>query len=262
MMRFFLVLLAVATMASAQTNEVIKVKVVGDRVSLRAEPGLDGHILDRAMSGDELIFFEKTNEWVAIQAPDTLDFWVAAEYITNGVVLPAKLNVRSGPSTNYEVMAVLNQGDAVAERGEFKSWLKIAPPSGSRVWISEDYIEEIELPKPVEEPEPAPEFEPVVKDEPEEKLPPLILELDQSKPQGELTEIHGVLRRANPGLYKLVLIDGRFEETICLVRGNESQLEKMLNRTLLIKGPQYWAKGVEWPVIQPEKIHLDPILFE
>ena len=49
---------------------------------------------------------------------------------------------------------------------------------------------------------------------------------------------------------------------ICLVRGRESQLERMLNRSLLIEGKTYWVKDVDLPVIQPDKIHLDPIIAE
>lgn len=71
-----------------------------------------------------------------------------------------------------------------------------------------------------------------------------------------------MLRRANPGLYKLVLIAGEIEEPICLVRGRESQLEKMLNRSLLIEGKIYWVKDVDLPVIQPDKINLDPIIVD
>ena len=203
--------------------------------------------------------------------------WVAGEYVQNGVIQPEKLNVRSGPSLNYSVVAVLSKGDVVSLRGEFNDWLKVAPPQGSRVWISEDFVEFIEPPKPepvieaIPEPElvvePAPEVEsladpePVVKSE-FEKLPPLILVMDKSKPQGEFDQIPGVLRRANPGLYKLVLIADGFEEPICLVRGKESQMERYLNRSMLLKGKVYWAKDIDLPIIQPEKIHLDPIISD
>jgi hypothetical protein len=110
--------------------------------------------------------------------------------------------------------------------------------------------------------EPEPEPEPVAAEPPpvEEELKPLVLVLDKSKKQGVYDEIPGVLRRANPGLYKLVLIVGDLEEPICLVRGKEAQMERYLNRAMLIKGNMFWAKGVDLPVLQPVKIHLDPIL--
>ena len=278
-MRILILLFAAVAIVHAQTNEVLKIRVTGDRVSLRAKPDINGDLLERAMRGEEMVCIEKTNGWVAVQAPDSLDFWVAGEFVVNGVIQPEKLNVRSGPSLNYSVVAVLSKGDTVSLRGEFNDWLKIAPPPGSRVWISADFVEFIEPPKPepmieiIPEPElviePAPEPQVVSSTEPEpvvesasESLPPLILVMDKSKPQGKYDEIPGVLRRANPGLYKLVLIADGFEEPICLVRGKESQMERYLNRSMLLKGKVYWAKDIDLPIIQPEKIHLDPIISD
>lgn len=270
-------LLAAACLSiNAQTNEVVKVKVTGDRVSLRAKPDVNSELLDRAMRGEELVLLGKTNDWVAVQAPDSLDFWVSGEYVVNGIVVPEKLNIRSGPSQNYNVVHVATKGDSVSMRGEFNEWIKIAPPAGSQVWISGKYTETIEPPKPEPEPvvvapEPEPEPEPVaVAPEPEAKVPelteeerkPLLLVLDKNKEQGVYDEIPGVLRRANPGLYKLVLIMGEIEEPICLVRGNEDQMERYLNRSMLIKGKKYWANDVDLPVLKVEKIHLDPILTD
>ena len=91
---------------------------------------------------------------------------------------------------------------------------------------------------------------------------PLMLVLDDSKPQGKVERIPGVLRRANPGLYKLVYVSGGLEEPICLVRGKESQLEQLLNRSLLIEGPIYWAKDIDLPIIQPKTINKNPIIAD
>lgn len=257
----------------AQTNEEAKVRVVGDRVSLRAKPDINSELLDRAMQGDELEQLGATNGWVAVQAPDSLDCWVATRYIQNGVVQADKLNVRSGPSQNYNVVAVVSKGDVLSPRGEFNEWLKIAPPPGSTVWISDGFVERVLplQPEPAAEPEPEPvavAVEPAVAPKPvavvqppnDEELKPLLLVLDKTREQGTYDEIPGVLRRANPGFYKLVLIVGAMEEPICLVRGNEMQLNGYLNRSMLIKGKKYWAKDVDLPIITPDKIHLDPIL--
>ncbi len=269
----FALFAATCLSAAAQTNEMVKVKVTGDRVSLRTGPHLDSELLDRAMRDEELVFLEKTNGWVAVQAPDSLDFWVSGKYIENGIVVPEKLNIRSGPSENYSMVFVANKGDVVALRGEFNDWIKIAPPLGSRVWISEKYTELIEPPKPDPEPVVKPVVEkpkPKTKQKPRPAIPelteaerkPLLLVLDTNKKQGLYDEIPGVLRRANPGLYKLVLIVGNLEEPICLVRGNEDQMNSLLNRPLLLKGKIYWAKDVALPILRVEAIDKNPILVE
>ena len=253
---------------NAVSNQVIKVKVTGDRVSLRARPGIDSELLDRAMRGEEFIYFTQTNDWVAVEAPDTIDCWVAGDFLQEGVVQPKKLNVRSGPSLNYSVIAMAHKGDRLTSRGEFNGWVKVVPPKGSRVWISKKYVQIIEPPKPKPKPQPKPKPPPVVKKPAIPPAPPLtdaerkplLLILDKTKEQGVYDEVPGVLRRANPGLYKLVFIDGDTEEAICLVRGQHNQMERYLNRSMLIKGKKYWAKGVNIPILQPLKIHLDPIL--
>lgn len=286
-MKRFILMFAMASVVSvtpAQTNEtpvvqsndVPKVVVTGDRVSLRAAPSLNGDLLDRAMSGDELIYYSETNGWAGVQAPKTLDVWVLAEFIQDNMILPEKLNVRSGPSLNYPVVAAIRKGDTVEVRGDFNGWLKIVPPESCVVWISADYVKHIN--PPVEEPEPkieVPEEKPepevkkpeeVIEEKPEEEeLPPLMLEIDGSRVQQVMVTVYGVLRPANPGLYQLVLIEDEWEEPVCLIRGSEAQkeeLEQLLNRSLRIKGRRYWLKSTYLPLIQPEDIEMEPLILD
>ncbi len=281
MMRTLMLLLVMTAAGLAQAdegaatgaNDVVLARVTGDRVSLRAAPDVEGYLLERAMRGEELIYLTRTNEWVGVEAPSELDYWVASEYVEQGRVLPDRLNVRAGPSLNYAKMGELSAGDAVELRGEFNGWLKIAPPAGSCVWIHEAYVELFDPSAPAPEdtglPQAKPEQEKPAGSVPadvviaeQDRLPSLMLVLDDDRKQGVYVELPGVLRRANPGLYKLVIIDSGFEEPICLVRGRESQMERYLNRSMLIKGKRYWAKDVDLPVVQPEKIHLDPLLVD
>ncbi|HEY5621891.1 MAG TPA: SH3 domain-containing protein [Pontiella sp.] len=264
-MKYILLLCAVVTTACAQTNVAVRVRVTGDNVSLRAKPGLQGELLERAMRGEELIYCGETNGWVAVQMPVAVDCWVSAEYIQEGAVEPGKLNVRSGPSLNYSVVGVLTRGDKVEVRDEFNGWLKIVPPAGSRVWISADYVEKIEQPEPeiVPDPVPEPEGEPAPPADEvggiDKSLPTLVLDkLDESKPQGREKRLSGVLRRANPGLYRLVLPEESMEESICLVRGSEAQLNELLSRYITVEGRIYWAENVDLPVIVPAKIYINP----
>jgi hypothetical protein len=157
---------------------------------------------------------------------------------------------------------VLVRDDQVDVRDEFNGWLKIAPPAGSRAWISADYVEKIE-PPPAAVAAPEPEPEPAAPADGigavEEPLPTLVLnKLDDSKPQGREKRISGVLRRANPGLYRLVLPVENMEESICLVRGSETQLNELLSRRITVEGKVYWAQDVDLPVIVPAKIYMSP----
>ncbi|MDZ8119045.1 SH3 domain-containing protein [Pontiella agarivorans] len=273
-MKILMMILAVAaSTAFAQSNVYRRVKVTGDRVSLRAQPGLEGELLDRAMRGEEMPYIDHTNGWYAVQAPSNLNFWVFGNYVDNGKVLPKKLNVRSGPSQNYNVVTIVLRDELVDVRGEFNGWLKIAPPKGTRVWISSDYSEILQPARPetAAAPEEEPQPEPVVEEELKEEAgadqsaseaPAFLMSLDKSRKQGVNDEYPGIIRRANPGLYKLVLKTDTFEETICLIRGEINQMEKFLNYPVLLKGRIYWVKGVDVPVMIPTHIIPNPILSE
>jgi len=244
-----------------------KIKVTGDRVSLRAKPEGESEILDRAMHGDEFVLLGETNGWMAVQAPDTIDFWVFGTYLKDGVVQPKKLNVRSGPNQNYSVMYVAKRDEKLRVRGASREWTKVAPMAGAKVWISAKYVKPVVPPKPKKEvakvvPVLKETKKPVAVTSKKEKEKPLVLVLDKSKEQGIFAKVPGVLRNATPGLYKLVLVMGDDEETICLVRGNERQLNHYLNRSLLLEGKKYWAKDVEWPILNVSKIYLNPIIKE
>ena len=54
----------------ASLDILADVRVTGDRVSLRAAPSLEAGVLDRAMRGDVFKELGRTNEWVAVEAPE------------------------------------------------------------------------------------------------------------------------------------------------------------------------------------------------
>jgi len=55
-------------------------------------------------------------------------------------VIADKVNVRSGPGTNYYECGRLNSGDTVEVKGTQAGWSRIVPPPGSFSWISMKYI--------------------------------------------------------------------------------------------------------------------------
>jgi len=118
------------------------VTVTGDRVSLRASPELNAVLMARAALHDLLVLTDNSNpDWVGVRPPDSIDLWVDRDFVQGGVVLPAKLNIRSGPSLSHEVVGVVERGDKLTVRGNLDGWIKIAPPGGTTVWISRKYTD-------------------------------------------------------------------------------------------------------------------------
>ena len=57
-----------------------------------------------------------------------------------GVVTASTLNVRSGPSTSYNVLFKLKKNDEVNILGNSNGWYKISSKSGKEGWVSGQYI--------------------------------------------------------------------------------------------------------------------------
>ena len=59
---------------------------------------------------------------------------------TTGTVTASKLNMRTGPSTNYSIMHVLWQGNRVKVIGQSNGWYQIRLSDGRAGWVSGAYL--------------------------------------------------------------------------------------------------------------------------
>lgn len=249
------------------------VKVTGDRVSLRAAPETNAVLLRKAGLNDELILKDNGNpDWVGVLPPESIDLWVSAEFVSNNVVLPEILNIRSGPSLSHSVVGSAAKGDTLDVRGEAGGWLKVAPTSHTVIWISRTYVD---APRPevtesvevaiavtqavvevVAEPVAVPEIvEPTVAEIMSGLSVPALkkLTLNPAKEQGVEATFSGVLQPEDELLYKLVE-DHSADIIVCYVRGNAAQMKTFSGMKLQITGKTYRVEGKEFPVIIPAKI--------
>jgi SH3-like domain-containing protein len=266
------------TLSAAPAEEV---RVIGNRVNLRARPDIHSEVSGQVNRGDLLQAKSITEEWVEIFPPASVEFWVHRDFVENGEVTPPRLNVRAGPSINHSVVATVERGTRVRVQGEFAEWISIEPPPESSLWITRDLVERVRPPppvvppaapprpvmRPVEPPSIRPETPPAVAPPPSPMvqrpapIPPDDLKLIPLEGQGEPVEWTGVLRPAaftfgRPSRYRLTQTRGHIIETIGYVRGNETQMQSLLGRSVNIVGHQYWVQGARYPVMIPERIIL------
>ncbi len=59
------------------------------------------------------------------------------------VVQPSSVNLRAGPGTNYDIVAVFRQGDALAVTGrtEDGTWFEVVAKDGRRGWMAASIVE-------------------------------------------------------------------------------------------------------------------------
>lgn len=269
------IIVAVCLAAALVAEAANEVRVVGNRVNLRAKPDLQTEVVGQANRGDLLTVKSMTEEWVEVVPPQSIEFWVHRDFVEAGEVASPRLNVRAGPGINYSVVATLERGTRVHQRGEFVEWLSIEPPSSASIWITRELVEAVQpapaprpappaRPEPARKPEPPPR-EPVapVVYHPPPSPPPSDLDLIPLEGQGERVERTGTLRPAGfvfgrPSRYRLTRQRGHSIETICYVKGNEAQLQSLLGHQLEISGQEYWVQGARYPVLLPEQIVLKP----
>jgi len=58
-----------------------------------------------------------------------------------GEITADRVNVRAGPSINYEILAVLGTGDTVGVRETDGTWCRIDLPRGAEAWMAAEFLE-------------------------------------------------------------------------------------------------------------------------
>ncbi len=271
--------------------------VLRENVNLRAKPALSAEVVAQVSKPQTLTVKSVSEGWVEVRPPEHASLWVLGDYVQNGVIhCERKVNIRAGAGINFNIVGQLANGEKVDVRGEHADWIKIAPTDTSSLWIARDMIELVEPAAPEIKPqaaakpltelkadattiEPASDPEPDTLSQPLKQAgpprqtvspslekkpsqPPADLDLHPDKPQGQALQLEGTLRPrsfifGSPSRYRLTEKRNGGETTICYVRGNEAQLQQLLNRRMLVCGHAYWVKNpADCPVLIPERIML------
>lgn len=119
-----------------------RVRVTGDRVCLRAMAQPDAEVVAQVSTGDELeVLSGLDSAWVQVVPPPSADLWIFAELVQGDQVVVSKAQVRAGAGLNFNVVGTLRRGTPVKDRGRVGDWMKIAPPEGTSLWVSREFVE-------------------------------------------------------------------------------------------------------------------------
>lgn len=127
-------------------------------LNIRSGPSTNYTVLTQVKSGDKLQILEKNNEWYKVKLSNGITGYGSEQYINinknntsanNSINMEGKkgqvkvnttLNVRKGPSTNYEVVSRLRNNDIVNLLEKSNGWYKVKLSNGTTGWVIEDYI--------------------------------------------------------------------------------------------------------------------------
>lgn len=120
-------------------------KVTGNRVRLRLEPSLDGHIAQEKNKNDLLVVVGEHGDFYAVEPPLNQAAYVFRSYILDQLVEADRVNVRLKPTTNSPIIGKLEKGMRVYGKPCTKNhkWLEIRPPANVRFYVAKDYIKQI-----------------------------------------------------------------------------------------------------------------------
>ena len=159
---FLLALLAAApVVATANAEEVAVVRE--NNLNVRGQPSFTGEIITRLKKGEEVTVLEEItlekskpgepSKWAKIKMPANTPVWVSSLFVDpiDKKVLTKRLNVRAGPSENYSVVGLLEQGAVIKEISTKGDWLEIELPSNAYAFVAADRLDKKE---PAATPEP------------------------------------------------------------------------------------------------------------
>jgi len=159
-----------------------KATITGNNVNVRGKATIFSEILTRLNTGDSVTVIEQVirdnpkggepTQWAKIAIPAGVHVWVHGAYIdaTNKVVLPKRLNVRTGPGENYSIVDVIERGTPIKEISTKGNWIEIEAPADAYAFVAAMYVKQegaapaippvVSIAPPVAEPQPEPQPEP------------------------------------------------------------------------------------------------------
>jgi N-acetylmuramoyl-L-alanine amidase len=120
--------------------------VTATLLNVRDDFSLNGSVVSQVKKGDQLTIVSEQNNWCKVKLPNGSVGWVAGWYLDKSTSTPTPstdsdqatssvtilydtTNIRSGPSTNHDVIQRSKQGDIFTILEKIEDWYKISLPN-------------------------------------------------------------------------------------------------------------------------------------
>ncbi|WP_136796099.1 MULTISPECIES: SH3 domain-containing protein [Desulfosediminicola] len=129
--------------AQPSFSETLSVK--GDNVNLRSGPGVGFDIKWAYGNGFPLRVVERKGEWIKVRDFEKDTGWIHTSLLSGDsfVIVKShkgtdkKINIRSGPSTRYDIVGKAFYGVVFRKLDSKSGWIKVRHESGLEGWIKE-----------------------------------------------------------------------------------------------------------------------------
>jgi uncharacterized protein YgiM (DUF1202 family) len=118
--------------------------ITGSNVNVREKPDLKSKVLDNLTDGTKVYLVSVSGPWYYVSVPSKeLKGFVFGTYIFHleeVVITGDDVNLRSGPTTDAEVVQVISKGERFVRLGETKGFYRVVSPTkGFEGWVSKDF---------------------------------------------------------------------------------------------------------------------------
>ncbi len=124
--------------------------ISGDNVNLRSEPAIESESLGRLDLGEKVTCTGETAEWMKVKDAKGREGFIFATYTSTDIVFrPVNqtvyvtantVNLRSGPSTQSEVLARLDKDHKLTRTGVSDEWSRIKTRDGGTAYIANNFL--------------------------------------------------------------------------------------------------------------------------
>lgn len=120
-------------------------RVTGNKVRLRVQPNLEGHILRETHYGEMFAVIGEEPDFFIVQAPKGVKGYVFRTFVLDDTIEGERVNVRLQPDTDAPIIGRLNAGDKIksAVCTQNPKWLEIDLPSSSHFYIAKEFVDNI-----------------------------------------------------------------------------------------------------------------------
>ena len=137
--------------------------ISGNLVNMRTGPGTGYRVIEKLGKGTELVVLSVGIDWYKVQVKETgISGYVYGKYVTlknpgstptpeppvlpdvgaRGYINANGVNIRSGPSADYDSVGILNKGEPLSYEGAYGNWFKVSALYARLVgWVYADFIE-------------------------------------------------------------------------------------------------------------------------
>lgn len=138
-----LVLMFCLSISIAYADSVKTGTVTATTLNLRSGANADSALIVTLSQGASLTILKAEGNWYQVKTAAGTTGWVSAEYVsttTTGTVTASTLNLRSGASTDSELIVTLSQGASLTVLKAEGTWYQVKTAAGTTGWVSAEFV--------------------------------------------------------------------------------------------------------------------------